>query len=152
MQLFIKRSDRRFHYLDSFFRNPFLATIPFFVPASMEGNESVKDPSREDARALRRSPPLSLSFPPPLLKCARHSKELGLSISATIALFSREVEGSSALRMERMCASAYRGRDFTIVLVFPLPLFKTYFFIYYSRDDLLGRRSRDYIFQKRNSI
>lgn len=36
-----------------------------------------------------------------------------------------------------MCASAYRGRDFTIVLVFPLPLFKTYFFIYYSRDDLL---------------
>lgn len=36
-----------------------------------------------------------------------------------------------------MCASAYRSRDFTIVLVFPLPLFKTYFFIYYSRDDLL---------------
>lgn len=49
-----------------------------------------------------------------------------------------------------MYASAYRSRDFTIVLVFPpLSLFKTYFFIYYSRDDLLGRRSRDYIFQKR---
>lgn len=152
MQLFIKRSDRRFHYLDSFFRNRSSRRFHSSFRPVWRGTRVWKTLRGRTLEHFRRSPPLSLSFPPPLLKCARHSKELGLSISATIALFSREVEGSSALRMERMCASAYRSRDFTIVLVFPLPLFKTYFFIYYSRDDLLGRRSRDYIFQKRNSI
>lgn len=84
------------------------------------GNEGVKEPFGM-LEHFRRSLPLSLSLSPHL-KCARHSKELGLSISATIALFSREVEGTSALRMEgcvrQLTGEAYR--DFTIVLVFPL--------------------------------
>ena len=67
-------------------------TILFFE--AEEGNAA----RRENKRVWKNPSGFSSTLDP--LKCAWHSKELRLSISATIALFSRQLKGPPALRME----------------------------------------------------
>lgn len=150
-----KRFWRRFHYLDSSFRNLFFVTIPFFIPGGMEGNagnEGVKEPFGM-LEHFRRSLPLSLSFPPPKMRSALKGTRAQHFCHYRVIFTGGR--GHFSVKDGRMCASAYRRslpwfyHRFSIPPSHPPPpLFKTYFFIYYSRDDLLlGRRSRDYIFQ-----